>query len=142
MKKTNKSGKIVIYILFFLVISFGVVGLFATDEENNIDEYSEDTYVSETSCEEKVEESSSSKDDQASDINQYDEEEQSVVQSEEPYIEEDYAENSTYNGYVVYITNTGQCYHRYGCGYLKSCIEISVDEAINRGYRPCTRCNP
>ena len=43
---------------------------------------------------------------------------------------------------VVYITNTGKKYHRSGCSYLKSSKKINKSEAINRGYTPCSRCNP
>lgn len=50
---------------------------------------------------------------------------------------------STNKGSVVYITETGSKYHRYGCQYLKdSCIEISLDEAKEQGYEPCKRCKP
>ncbi len=45
-------------------------------------------------------------------------------------------------GVTVYITNTGECYHRYGCSYLKSCIETTLEDAVYNGYRPCSRCNP
>ncbi len=48
-----------------------------------------------------------------------------------------------YNGSVtVYITRTGKCYHRDRCTYLKSKIEISLENAVNRNYRPCSRCLP
>ncbi|MEA4947085.1 MAG: hypothetical protein VB058_05930 [Oscillospiraceae bacterium] len=44
---------------------------------------------------------------------------------------------------TVYITKTGECYHSYGCQYLKkSCIAISLSDAVNQGYRPCSKCNP
>lgn len=43
----------------------------------------------------------------------------------------------------VYITKTGECYHRDGCSSLrKSKIPISVSDAQARGYRPCKNCNP
>lgn len=43
----------------------------------------------------------------------------------------------------VYITETGEKYHRISCRYLKdSCIEISLSKAISRGYTPCSVCNP
>lgn len=46
-------------------------------------------------------------------------------------------------GDVVYITKTGEKYHRAGCSSLrKSCIEISRSDAIARGYEPCKKCNP
>ena len=42
---------------------------------------------------------------------------------------------------VVYVTDTGSKYHLDGCGYLnKSRIELTLDEAIERGYTPCSRC--
>ncbi len=50
-----------------------------------------------------------------------------------------YADNGST---TVYITNTGQCYHRGSCSYLRqSKIAISLEEASRR-YRPCSRCNP
>ncbi len=46
-------------------------------------------------------------------------------------------------GDVVYITKTGEKYHRAGCSSLKkSCIEISRSDAIARGYGACKKCNP
>jgi competence protein ComEC len=46
-------------------------------------------------------------------------------------------------GNTVYITKTGECYHRTGCDSLRrSCIAISRKDAIARGYRPCSRCRP
>lgn len=48
-----------------------------------------------------------------------------------------------YNGDTyVYITRTGECYHRDGCSYLKSRIEVTLQEAVDRGYRACSRCSP
>lgn len=42
---------------------------------------------------------------------------------------------------TVYITNTGEKYHRSGCQYLRqSKIAISLDDAINKGYTACSRC--
>lgn len=44
---------------------------------------------------------------------------------------------------TVYLTRTGECYHRNGCASLrKSCIPISRTDAIKDGYRPCQRCRP
>ena len=52
-------------------------------------------------------------------------------------------ENTTDIGYTVYITNTGDKYHRGNCRYLKkSKIAISVNDAINQGYDPCKVCRP
>jgi hypothetical protein len=45
--------------------------------------------------------------------------------------------------YIVYITNTGEKYHRSGCQYLsKSKIPIERSEAIRLGYTPCSVCKP
>jgi hypothetical protein len=47
------------------------------------------------------------------------------------------------NNYTVYITETGEKYHRDGCQYLsKSKIDITKQDAINGGYTPCSKCNP
>ncbi|MEX1377644.1 MAG: hypothetical protein AB1Z23_09265 [Eubacteriales bacterium] len=44
---------------------------------------------------------------------------------------------------IVYITNLGSKYHRYGCRSLNdSCIEITLTNAIAKGYEPCKICNP
>ena len=43
---------------------------------------------------------------------------------------------------IVYITRTGECYHRDGCSYLKSRIEVTLQYAVDHGYRACSRCNP
>jgi micrococcal nuclease len=41
----------------------------------------------------------------------------------------------------VYVTRTGSKYHRGGCRYLaKSAIEIARDEAVAKGYGPCSVC--
>ena len=44
---------------------------------------------------------------------------------------------------TVYITKTGAKYHRSGCRYLKkSKIAISLADAKERGYGPCSVCDP
>lgn len=43
---------------------------------------------------------------------------------------------------IVHITSTGECYHKAGCSYLKSDIPITLEEAVARGYRRCSRCHP
>lgn len=43
---------------------------------------------------------------------------------------------------IVYKTRTGECYHRGSCSYLKSKIEITLQEAVDEGLRPCSRCKP
>ena len=46
-------------------------------------------------------------------------------------------------GTIVYITATGDCYHRAGCRYLsKSKIPITLAKAKAEGYRPCSVCDP
>ncbi|MBE6588350.1 MAG: hypothetical protein E7647_08060 [Ruminococcaceae bacterium] len=47
------------------------------------------------------------------------------------------------SSYTVYITETGEKYHRTGCRHLnKSMIPISRDEAVAAGYTPCSVCDP
>ena len=44
---------------------------------------------------------------------------------------------------VVFITRSGRSYHRENCIHLKkSKIPISFDNALLRGYRPCSVCDP
>lgn len=44
---------------------------------------------------------------------------------------------------IVYITETGDKYHKAGCRYLsKSAIPITKQEAIAKGYAPCKHCKP
>ena len=46
-------------------------------------------------------------------------------------------------GEIVYITRTGECYHTGDCVYLsKSKIEITLSDAVARGYRACSVCRP
>lgn len=43
----------------------------------------------------------------------------------------------------VYITDTGEKYHKYGCQYLQySSTLILRSRAISLGYTPCSVCNP
>jgi hypothetical protein len=43
----------------------------------------------------------------------------------------------------VYITRTGEKYHRDGCRYLsKSKIECSLNDAVEAGLTPCSVCKP
>lgn len=47
------------------------------------------------------------------------------------------------NEYTVYITETGERYHRDGCSSLsKSKIAISKSDAISQGYTSCGNCHP
>lgn len=44
---------------------------------------------------------------------------------------------------TVYITDTGSRYHMFGCQYLsESCYSIALNDAIERGYIACSRCDP
>lgn len=44
---------------------------------------------------------------------------------------------------TVYITKTGSKYHTKKCYHLKkSCKEIYLDEAVEKGYEPCLNCVP
>jgi hypothetical protein len=44
---------------------------------------------------------------------------------------------------TVYITKTGSKYHRDGCRYLsKSKIAITLKQAKDSGYTPCSVCKP
>jgi predicted small secreted protein len=44
---------------------------------------------------------------------------------------------------IVYITKTGDKFHRSSCHYLsKSKISISRDDAISAGYTACSVCKP
>jgi micrococcal nuclease len=44
---------------------------------------------------------------------------------------------------TVYVTKTGNTYHRAGCPCLrKSKIPVSLEEAQRRDYSPCSRCKP
>ena len=44
---------------------------------------------------------------------------------------------------TVYITKTGEKYHRDGCRYLsRSQIAIALSDAKSQGYGPCSVCDP
>lgn len=44
---------------------------------------------------------------------------------------------------IVYVTNTGEKYHSYGCQYLRrSCNSITLSNAVSAGYTRCSRCSP
>lgn len=58
------------------------------------------------------------------------------AKAEEPTSE---AQNSS----VCYVTSSGTKYHRDGCSYLKkSKTKMTVQEAKDCGYSPCSRCYP
>ena len=44
---------------------------------------------------------------------------------------------------TVYVTKSGEKYHRDGCQYLrKSKIETTLSSAKDRGYTACSKCKP
>lgn len=58
-----------------------------------------------------------------------------------PNIEDEDSEEN--EDVIVYITETGEKYHRSGCQYLrKSKIPISLESAVIDGYERCSKCNP
>lgn len=42
---------------------------------------------------------------------------------------------------LVYVTETGECYHSKGCFYLRSIIPIGLSTAKAKGYRACSYCH-
>lgn len=56
------------------------------------------------------------------------------------FLYDNYYDNSYH---TVYITYTGEKYHRSFCQYLHSSkISIALEEAVKRGYDGCSRCHP
>jgi len=44
---------------------------------------------------------------------------------------------------IVYVTKAGRKYHRKGCYHLrKSSRPITLREAVEKGYEPCSHCKP
>jgi micrococcal nuclease len=44
---------------------------------------------------------------------------------------------------AVYVTNSGERYHRDGCSSLRrSRIEVTLADAVRSGYEPCSICKP
>jgi hypothetical protein len=42
---------------------------------------------------------------------------------------------------IVYVTASGEKYHKDGCTYLKSSkIMMSLEQAVMEGKQPCSRC--
>lgn len=59
----------------------------------------------------------------------------------ESVLEPSQAEEET-QSVTVYVTETGEKYHREGCQYLrKSCIPIDLESA-RLSYEPCSKCHP
>lgn len=52
-------------------------------------------------------------------------------------------ESNTHVYTFVYITGSGEKYHRSDCRYVNdSSKRLSLEDAIDRGYTPCSVCNP
>lgn len=43
---------------------------------------------------------------------------------------------------TVYITDTGEKYHREDCTFLKSRRAVTLSYAVKHGYTRCSRCDP
>ena len=43
---------------------------------------------------------------------------------------------------IVYVTPHGEKYHTSDCSYLTTYDSMTIKEAENRGYEPCSRCDP
>lgn len=57
-------------------------------------------------------------------------------------VETEDTSDETKNVEMVYITDSGKCYHKDGCRYLyKSSIEIGYNDAVRRGFRACSVCS-
>lgn len=50
--------------------------------------------------------------------------------------------SSDVSNVTVYVTRTGSKYHLEGCSYLKSKIEMTLEDALQKGYDSCSRCDP
>lgn len=43
---------------------------------------------------------------------------------------------------IVYVTPHGEKYHTSDCSYLETYDSLTIEEAENSGYEPCSRCDP
>lgn len=74
------------------------------------------------------------------DYDDTDNEDNENYESDEDYENDGDEETGYSNDIIVYRTATGECYHSYGCQYLKSCIKLTLKQAEGMGLRPCSRC--
>ena len=45
--------------------------------------------------------------------------------------------------HIVFVTKSGEKYHEAGCSYLSdSSIPVTLEQAIQEGKEPCSRCHP
>lgn len=79
----------------------------------------------------------------ANDLERVQQESERLSNRTPPVASEPAAEPSEESGATVYLTRTGECYHAGSCSSLsRSKIPVSLAEAKERGYRPCSRCDP
>lgn len=102
------------------------VQVFRTDEQGSIVAFSDGTSITWNST--------------SSDSWQAGEATGGASESEEESMESD---NGSDGSVTVHITKSGTKYHVQGCRHLsKSDMEISLTDALERGYEPCSDCNP
>ena len=66
-----------------------------------------------------------------------------ALQTKNAVVEKTTVKQNAVTAHTVYITKTGTKYHQSDCGYLKSSkFSIKLEEAIERGYTPCSVCKP
>lgn len=66
-----------------------------------------------------------------------------AYQTKNAVVEKTSVKQKTASTQTVYITKSGTKYHTSGCNYLKnSKFSITLEEAIDRGYTPCSVCKP
>lgn len=46
------------------------------------------------------------------------------------------------DGTIVYVTPTGEKYHREDCSYTTTVRPLTIEEAERKGYDSCSRCDP
>lgn len=42
----------------------------------------------------------------------------------------------------VYVTESGTKYHKKSCRYAKHAYKITLEDAVDEGYKPCKKCKP
>lgn len=66
-----------------------------------------------------------------------------TIEVQKDYIQPQTSYNNNNDSITVYVTKTGNKYHRLNCRYLKkSSIPIKLVDAKRNGYTPCSVCRP
>jgi len=66
-----------------------------------------------------------------------------AYQTKDAVVEKTSIKQNAVSAQTVFITKSGTKYHTSGCNYLKSSkFSITLEEAIDRGYTPCSVCKP